>query len=40
MGIQISRCLKEELAWARDNLKQLQAISNIVIFKTVIPLRK
>ena len=29
------RHLKEELAWDR----QLQAISNIMLFKTVIPLR-
>ena len=33
----ISRYLKEELAWAID--KQLWIISNIMLFKTVIPLR-
>ena len=29
--------IKEELAWGTD--KQLQVISNIMLFKTVIPLR-
>ena len=29
--------LKEELAWATDKL--LRVISNIMLFKTVIPLR-
>ena len=29
--------IKEELAWATD--KRLQVISNIMLFKTVIPLR-
>ena len=33
----ISKCLKEELAWAID--KQLQGISNKMLFKIVIPLR-
>ena len=37
MGVHILRHLKEELAWAID--KQLQVISNIMLFKTVIPLR-
>ena len=37
MGIHISWYLKEELAWAIDKL--LQVISNIMLFKTVIPLR-
>ena len=32
VGIHILRCLKEELAWARD--KQHQIISNIMLFKT------
>ena len=34
---EVSRQLKEELAWATG--KQLQVISNIMLFKTVIPLR-
>ena len=38
MGVCISRHLKEELAWATDK-KWLQVISNIMLFKTVIPLR-
>ena len=29
--------IKKELAWATD--KRLQVISNIMLFKTVIPLR-
>ena len=37
VGIHVSRQLKEELAWATD--KRLQVISNIMLFKTVIPLR-
>ena len=37
VGVHVSRCLKEELAWATD--KQLRVISNIMLFKTVIPLR-
>ena len=37
MGIHISRCLKGELAWAVH--KQLQVISDVMLFKTVIPLR-
>ena len=37
MGIHVSRQLKEELARATD--KRLQVISNIMLFKTVIPLR-
>ena len=36
MGVHVSRPLKEELAWATD--KWLQVISNIMLFKTVIPL--
>ena len=35
--VPISRCLKQELAWATDKL--LWVISNIMLFKTVIPLR-
>ena len=37
MSIHISRNLKEELAWPTD--KQLQAISNILLVKTVMPLK-
>ena len=37
MGVQVSRHLKEELAWAID--KWLQFIRNIMLFKTAIPLR-
>ena len=37
MGVQVSRHLKEELAWAID--KWLKFISNIMLFKTVMPLR-
>ena len=37
VGIHVSRCLKGELAWAID--KWLLVISNIMLFKTVIPLR-
>ena len=37
VGVHVSRRLKEELAWATD--KRLQVISNIMLFKTVIPLR-
>ena len=33
----ISKCLKEELAWAID--KQLRVINNKMLIKTVIPLR-
>ena len=33
----VSRRLKEELGWATD--KQLRLFINIVLFKTVIPLR-
>ena len=36
-GHNILRQLTEELAWATD--KQLQVISNIMLFKTVISLR-
>ena len=36
MGICVLRSLKEELVSATD--KWLQAVSNIVVFKTVIPL--
>ena len=35
--VHVSRCLKEELAWA--TYKRFQVISNIMLFKTVIPLR-
>ena len=34
MGLHVSRCLKEGLAWATDKV-----ISNIMLFKTVVPLR-
>ena len=34
MGIRISRCLKEELVLATD--KQLQTVSNIMLFTTVV----
>ena len=37
MNICVLRHLKEELAWAID--KQLQVVSNTMLFKTVIPLR-
>ena len=37
VGAHVSRQLKEGLAWATD--KRLQVISNIMLFKTVIPLR-
>ena len=37
VGVCVSRCLKEELPWASD--KWLRVISNIMLFKTVIPLR-
>ena len=38
MGVvHILKCLKEELAWAKD--KQLWVINNIMLFKTVISLR-
>ena len=36
--LHVSRCLKEELAWAID--KRLRFISNKMLFITVIPLRK
>ena len=36
VGVGISRDLKEELAWVID--KQLQIISNKMLFKIVIPL--
>ena len=36
-GMCVSRNLKEELAWAKDKLFRI--ISNIMLFKTVIPLR-
>ena len=35
--IHTPKCLKEELAWAAD--KQNWVISNIMLFKTVVPLR-
>ena len=37
MNIRVLRRLKEELAWAID--KWLRLIINIMLFKTVIPLR-
>ena len=37
MNVCISRCLKEELAWALD--KRLRLIINTMLFKTVILLR-
>ena len=37
VNIRVSRHLKEELAWAID--KWLRLIINIMLFKTVIPLR-
>ena len=37
VDIHISKHLKEELAWATD--KWLWVISNIMLFKIVIPLR-
>ena len=37
MDVSVLSYLKEELAWVRD--KQLQAISNIMLFIAVIPLR-
>ena len=37
VGVHVSRRLKEELVRATD--KELQVISNIMLFKTVIPLR-
>ena len=37
VNVCISRCLKEELAWAIDNW--LWLINNTMLFKTVIPLR-
>ena len=36
-GVHVSRLLKEELAWATD--KWLQLISNMMLFKTVVPLK-
>ena len=37
VNVCILKSLKEELAWAID--KQLQLISNKILFKVVIPLR-
>ena len=37
MNVRVTRRLKEELAWVVD--KRLRAISNKVLFKTVVPLR-
>ena len=37
MNVRVSKSLKEELAWATD--KWLQVISNIMLVKTVMPLR-
>ena len=34
VNVHVSRCSKEELAWAID--KQLQVISNKILFKTVL----
>ena len=36
VGVHVSRHLKEELAWA--TYRWLQVLSNIMLFKTVIPL--
>ena len=36
--VRVQRHLKAELAWA--TIKQIWVISNIVLLKTVIPLRK
>ena len=38
MNVHVLRCLKEELAWVID--KWLWVISNKMLFKTVVPLRK
>ena len=37
VNLRISRRLKEELAWVID--KRLRAISNKMLFNTVVPLR-
>ena len=37
VNVRVSRCLKEELAWVID--KRLRAISNKMLFETVVPLR-
>ena len=37
VNVRVSRRLKDELAWVID--KRLQPISNIMVFKTFIPLR-
>ena len=37
MGVHVLRPLKEELAWVID--KRLQVISDIMLVKTVIPLK-
>ena len=37
MNVRVLKGLKEELAWAID--KQLQLISNKILFKIIIPLR-
>ena len=37
MSVQVARCLKEELALAID--KWLWIIGNIMLFKTIIPLK-
>ena len=37
MGVRVLRCLKQQLVWATD--KKLSVISNVMLFKTVIPLR-
>ena len=36
MGVRVLRCLKQ-LVWATD--KKLSVISDVMLFKTVIPLR-
>ena len=38
VNVRVLRCLKEELAWVID--KWLWVISNKMLFKTVVPLRK
>ena len=37
-GVCVSRLLKEELAWVID--KRLWVISNKMLFKTILPLKK
>ena len=37
MMVRVSKCLKEELTWVID--EKLRAISNKMLFKTVVPRR-